>query len=194
LQKVNGQGATGHLLEGDIQMAQKKPDLAIAQYKLAMASADSAPVAIRLYQAMAAAGKTKAAEDMIAQWASAHADDFLVPMFRAETTLARKEYKDAASQFEALLKRAPDNVAVLNNLAWTYQQMNDARALPTAEKASSLAPQQPDVMDTLGWILVQQNNTARGLPILQKAAALAPKDASIRAHLAAAMSKPAKGS
>lgn len=190
LQKTAGQAATGHLLEGDILMVQKKPDLATAQYKLAMGTADSAPVAIKLFQAMVAAGKTKAADEMIAQWEKAHADDLLVPMFRAETTLKRKDYQGAAAQFEGLLKRSPNNLAVLNNLAWAYLQLNDPKALQTAEQASAIAPQQPEVMDTLGWILVQQNNTARGLPILQKAAALAPKNTSIRAHLAAAMSKP----
>lgn len=191
LQRANGQGAAGHILEGDIQMAQKKPELASEQYKLALSTANSAPLAIKLYQATVAAGKAKAAEDTIAQWQKAHPDDILVPMFRAEATLASKDLKGAEEQFEALAKRAPNNVAVLNNLAWVYQQRNDPRALPTAEKANSLAPRQPQVMDTLGWILVQQNDKGRGLPILQKAASLAPQDATIRAHLASATGKAA---
>jgi predicted Zn-dependent protease len=46
-----------------------------------------------------------------------------------------------------------------------------------------LAPENPAILDTLGWILVDQGNTARGLPLLQKAVSLAPNSMDIRYHL-----------
>ena len=77
----------------------------------------------------------------------------------------------------------------LNNLALAYQLSQDARAAQAAEAAYKLAKDQPVVMDTLGWILVEQGDTARGLPILQKASALAPKARDIRYHLAMGLHK-----
>ena len=73
---------------------------------------------------------------------------------------------------------------MLNNLAWAYQQVKDARALETAERAYKLAPDNAAIADTLGWILVEQGNTKRGIEVLQKAVTAAPKIASYRYHLA----------
>ena len=70
------------------------------------------------------------------------------------------------------------------------------KALPTAEKALGLLPDNPAILDTTGWILVEQGNTERGLPMLQKAVAIMEKDgaaapvvAQIRYHLAHGMAK-----
>src|ERR1700730_16678396 len=78
---------------------------------------------------------------------------------------------------------------LLNNLAWTYQQDKDPRALETAELALKQSPNSASVMDTLGWLLVEPGNTARGLPLLKKAVELAPKSTELRFHLAAALNK-----
>ena len=80
-------------------------------------------------------------------------------------------------------------MVALNNLAWTYQQLKDPRALATAERAMKLAPESPAVLDTLGWILVEQGNAARALPLLQQATSRAPSAGEIRYHLALALWK-----
>jgi len=74
-------------------------------------------------------------------------------------------------------------------LAYAYQQVKDPRALPTAEQAYKLADNNPGVIDTLGWLLVEQGDTGRGLPLLQKASSLAPKSSEVRYHLAVGLSK-----
>ena len=65
----------------------------------------------------------------------------------------------------------------------------DPRVQAAAEQALKLAPANPNVQDTLGWILVQTNQTARGLDLLRRAAAAAPKSGSIRYHYAAALAR-----
>ena len=98
-----------------------------------------------------------------------------VQRYKAETLMSDKQSRLAAAQFEQIVRQHPDNVVPLNNLALAYQLSQDARAAQAAEAAYQLASDQPVVMDTLGWILVEQGDTARGLPVLQKASALAPK-------------------
>jgi Flp pilus assembly protein TadD len=94
---------------------------------------------------------------------------------------------------EHVRERQPDNAVVLNNLALAYQELGDARAGATAEAAYKHAGEQPDVMDTLAWILVGKGGSkedgVRGLALLQKAHALAPKARDIRYHLAAALAQ-----
>ncbi len=83
----------------------------------------------------------------------------------------------------------PGNLVVLNNLAWALHEARDPRALSYAEQAFKLAPDNPSVMDTLGWILVQQGQIARGLKLLQQALSKKPDAAEIQWHLAAAWAK-----
>ena len=83
----------------------------------------------------------------------------------------------------------PKNIRALNDLAWLYQQEKDPRALATAEQAYQLKPDNPEIMDTLGWILVDQDKAARGAELLQKAVEMAPASTAIRYHWAAALAK-----
>jgi putative PEP-CTERM system TPR-repeat lipoprotein len=179
----------GFLMEGDLQQSQKKPALAVAAYDKAFAITKSSAVLLRSAQAMRQSGKEAEARQRVLQYAKAHPEDMAVAMYLAESHLAAKEYKPAAALLENIVKRAPDNGAALNNLAYAYQQTKDPRALATAEQAFKIAGDNASVMDTLGWMLVEQGNTQRGLPLLQKAAAGAPTLPEVRYHLAVALNK-----
>jgi Flp pilus assembly protein TadD len=110
-------------------------------------------------------------------------------MFLADRSLASKDFKPAISLLEGVLKQNPNNAVALNNLAWAYQQEKDPRALGTAEQAYKVAGDNPGVMDTLGWMLVEQGNTTRAVPLLQKASGLSPDSPEIRYHLAVSLHK-----
>src|SRR5205823_3803205 len=83
----------------------------------------------------------------------------------------------------------PDNIAFLNNLAWTTGELGDPKALSYAEKASELAPNNANVLDTLGVLLVKNGNVIQGLAKLQQAVQLVPNQADTRLHLAKALIK-----
>ncbi len=61
-----------------------------------------------------------------------------------------------------------------------------AAALPLAERARQLAPNSPEVADTLGWILVLLGRPAEAIPVLADAMKGAPKSGEIALHLARA--------
>ena len=46
----------------------------------------------------------------------------------------------------------PDNITALNNLAWHIREENPAKALKAIRHASTLAPDSPDVLDTLAMV------------------------------------------
>ncbi|MDF8335433.1 tetratricopeptide repeat protein [Novosphingobium cyanobacteriorum] len=77
------------------------------------------------------------------------------------------------------------NALVLNNLAWAHSQLgNTAKALDYAKRAYAVAPDNPSVMDTYGWLLVQSGgDKAKALSLLRGAAAKAPANRTIRDHL-----------
>ncbi|WP_229425310.1 MULTISPECIES: tetratricopeptide repeat protein [unclassified Massilia] len=189
VQQQNPKSPIGFLLEADLYRAQKKPELALAAYDKALGVTKSGTILIRSAELLRQMGKNKEAEARVLQFAKANPDDVPVHMYLAESYLAAKEYKPAASVLEEMVKRNPNNGAALNNLAWAYQQLKDPRALATAEQAYKVAPTNAAVLDTLGWMLVEQGNTERGLPLLQKALAGASASPEIRYHVALGLHK-----
>ena len=189
LQKESPAAAANFVVEGDLLMMQKKFDLGVKAYEQGYALVKSPQLAIKLNQAMRLAGKAKEADVQLAQRMKEFPNEPALQMYQAESQLATKQYKAAIANFEAVLKRNPNNPLVLNNLAWVYQQEKDPRALATAEQANKLAPDTAPLMDTLGWMLVEQGDLKRGIPLLEKAVAKAPQANEIRYHLAAGLHK-----
>jgi putative PEP-CTERM system TPR-repeat lipoprotein len=179
----------GFVLEGDLLSLQKNYDAAARAYGEAAALNANPQLVVKQVKALQLAGKGKAAEQRLAAYKKEHPDQSVVVLFEAQELLAEKQYKPAIAMFETLLKKEPENVAAINNLAWAYQQEKDSRALATAERAARLAPTSPSVNDTLGWILLEQGNVERALPLLQQAVQAAPNNGEIRYHLAAALLK-----
>jgi putative PEP-CTERM system TPR-repeat lipoprotein len=189
VQKLNDKNPLGFVLEGDMQMFLKKPALAQPAYEKAFALAKTAPLMIKVAESMKQNGKAPAAMALTAQWNKDHPADGVAAMYYAEQLMAAKQYKPATALFEEVLQREPNNPVALNNLAWTYQQEKDPRALATGQKALAASKDSPAVMDTVGWMMVEQGDTKGGLPLLQKAATLAPNALEIRYHLAVALNK-----
>lgn len=189
VQKDMPRSQAGFTLEGDVQLALKKPDAALAAYDKSFALQPSSLVLMRSIGLLRSEGKTAEAQSRLAAWLKQHPDDNAAQMYQAELYLASEQTRQAIPVLEGVLKRAPGNVMALNNLAWAYQQEKDARALPTAEQAYKLAGENPAVLDTYGWMLVEQGDAARGVPLLQKAAGLAPNAPDIRYHYAVGLSK-----
>lgn len=187
MQKLDARNAAGYVMEGELQTALKKPALAQEAFEKALSISKSPQLMVKVAEAMKQAGKDP--ELRLNTWEKEHPGDAFVSSYRADQLLSKKQYKPAIERFEALQRATPNNVGVLNNLALAYQQLDDPRALSTAQKALAVAPENPAVIDTMGWILLQRGDAARALPLLQKAVAMAPASAELRYHLAAALNK-----
>ena len=103
--------------------------------------------------------------------------------------MCSSDLENAAERYRIALKRAPENALLLNNLAWAASQLKRPEALEHAERAHELAPENPNIMDTLGVILVGSGQTERGLALLGRAAELAPDAHQIRLNFAKALLK-----
>lgn len=192
LQRRHPEAAAGYQLQGDILMAKREAPDALALYERAFRLNPGNELAIKIDDALRQAGRRRDAVERLQRWLASHPDDIRVQAYQAQTLMAEGDFRQAAGRLEAVLQRQPQNAVVLNNLALAYQEMGDARAQASAEAAYRYAGEQPDVMDTLAWILVDKGSkadAARGLLLLQKAHALAPAARDIRYHLAAALAK-----
>jgi Flp pilus assembly protein TadD len=132
-------------------------------------------------------GRTQAAESLAQQWIEDHPKDAQLAAYLGQTALAARDYAAAARWYRAALRAQPDDAAALNNLAWALGELKDPAALDYAQRAVKLAPENPAMLDTLGWLQVQQGRVEPGLRLLEQAHALAPASAPIRLHLAKAL-------
>ena len=189
IQKQLPKQPVGYSLEGDMLMLQQKPADAVKPYDQALAAGGNGGVLLKLHEALTKSGKTKDADARVAAWLKAHPQDNAVRLHFATLSMAGNNNKEAIEQFQTILKQDPNNVGALNNLAMAYYNQKDPRAVEYAEKAIAAAPNNPAVMDTLGYILVQNGDVKRGLPYLEKAAAAAPNAVAIRFNLAQAQVK-----
>ena len=190
IQKQSGQSAIGYEMEGNILLFQKKPDLAAKAYEQAfLVNKKSVTLLMKLHESLNLAGKAKEADTRVNQWFDEHPTEVALRIYLAESYLMQKQTKAAIVQYQLVLRQEPENVGALNNLALAYQQAKDPHALETVEKAHQLAADNPQIMDTLGWLLVEKGDTTRALPLLQKALDAAPDALDIQYHLVVGLLK-----
>lgn len=187
--RAHPESAAGYQLSADILQADGKPAEALPMFERALAIANHSEALIKLADALRLNKRKDEAARRVTAWLQQHPKDVRVELYRAECALSDAQYASAVAQYESLLARNPKNVAVLNNLAVSYHFAGDKRAVASADQAYAIAGDQPMVMDTLGWILVEEGNVARGLPLLLRASSLAPQAHDIRLHVAQGLVK-----
>ncbi|HKT86130.1 MAG TPA: tetratricopeptide repeat protein [Novosphingobium sp.] len=130
-----------------------------------------------------------AADAMAKKAREAVGSQLLSRLAGADKAIRSKDWQTAIHQYETILRQTDGrNVLVLNNLAFAYSQAgNPSKALDYAERALKLAPGNPSVMDTTGWLLHQSGkDNRRALALLREAARKAPNNGTIAKHRAQA--------
>ena len=189
IQSQNPKSATGRILRGDVLTASGKFPDAVRAYEEAQALSDTGTLAIKLHFARSKATSPSQADEKLNAWINSHPNDMQSRLYAAQNHLNAQRYPEATALYETVLKKEADNILALNNLAWLYQVQKDHRALATAERAYQINPNSAEVLDTLGWILVELGKFTRGLETLRSATALNPRDPQIAYHFAAALAK-----
>ena len=83
-----------------------------------------------------------------------------------------------------VIKQQPDNSSALNALGYTLADQNDRleEATSLIEKAYALSPNDPAIIDSLGWLKYRMGDNKTALALLKKAYILF-QDQEIAAHL-----------
>ncbi|TXH79305.1 XrtA/PEP-CTERM system TPR-repeat protein PrsT [Thauera aminoaromatica] len=182
-----GNGAEARRLAGDIAMRRGQPGVALAAYRAGFERAPSSALALRAFAAAFKAGQGAEGVSLIEAWLRRQPDDLAARAALAEGSLRLDRLPAAKAAYELLLAREPGNANAANNLAQVLLRQNDERALPMAERAVSLAPDNPDALDTLGWLRARSGALDVGVKTLREARQRAPESRDIRYHLAWAL-------
>jgi cellulose synthase operon protein C len=184
VQKRQPAHSLGFVLEGDVQRAQKSDAAALASYKTALGKTAPGIAAPRFHNLLGAMGKKAEADQFAATWPKDHPQDIAFAVYLGDNALARKDYASAEQAYRRVIELQPTQVAALNNIAWLMLKGNKPGALPFAEKANELQPNQPALMDTLALALAAEKRIDPALELQKKALALAPESPVLRLTLA----------
>ncbi|HEU4878212.1 MAG TPA: tetratricopeptide repeat protein [Gemmatimonadaceae bacterium] len=108
----------------------------------------------------------------------------MILMTEGQTELAKKK-------FEEVLGLDSNAVIANNNLAWIHAETGNNLdvALGLAKSATAQAPDQPEIMDTLGWVYYKKNQPELAIPLFENCVKRAPANASYHHHLGLAYLK-----
>jgi tetratricopeptide (TPR) repeat protein len=96
-----------------------------------------------------------------------------------------KQYDAACETYEKVLAIDHRSALALNQLAYLYSvRLNKLdRAYELAQQSRELSPLNPNIADTLGWILFKKGDYSRALAVLEESAEKEPAEAEIQFHL-----------
>ncbi|MFN7086628.1 MAG: tetratricopeptide repeat protein [Burkholderiales bacterium] len=184
-----GQG--GHYIDAQVRYAgviAKQGRLADARRHLQQVSPQNNQQRVRLAQAEAQllrdAGEHRQAFDFLGRMLEKLPDtpDLLYDHAMAAEKVNRLDVLEA--NLRQLIRLQPDHAHAYNALGYTLADRNER--LPEAreliEKALALAPDDPFIMDSMGWVLYRLGRHREALDYLQRAFGLRP-DPEIAAHL-----------
>jgi putative PEP-CTERM system TPR-repeat lipoprotein len=180
---------SSYRLQADLAMSKGEFPNAIAGYKKAIAMGDSNTVQ-QLYRAYLFFGDVRAGvaflEEAIKN-SPKGGDSNRLSKSLAEGYLRLGDLSAAGTAYEGLVDAGLKDPEVYNNLSMIRFRQGREGALDLARKAHALAPEDPAIGDTLGWILVKTGSPAKGLRYLRNANLRASTSKSIRYHIAAAL-------
>ncbi len=189
IQKQRPSLGIGYELEGDFLMQVKDPATAAKAYAKGFTNAPSGKLAVKHFQAERKRRGKKADVTLLMKWLEKHPNDNRVRSVLAQAYIEAGKKQLATYQYKKVIEVSPKNVAALNNLAWLYDEMGKKEALIYGEKAHDLAPADPAVNDTYGWLLVKSGKPKQGLQYLINAFQKAPNVAEIQFHYAVALDR-----
>jgi tetratricopeptide (TPR) repeat protein len=102
------------------------------------------------------------------------------------------QFKEAKAVYARALNSHPDLWPAANDLAFLKCEYPDSpedldSALELAKKAHEMQPNQPAVIDTLGWVYYKLGDTERSLALLEESTGKAPDSPIFNYHLGMAL-------
>ncbi|MDD3799578.1 MAG: tetratricopeptide repeat protein [Novosphingobium sp.] len=162
---------------------------ALATFKPFADSREARPEELALMARIARAAADPAAAGYAARAARPVPEALGSDLSEADAAMRAGDWARAVTAYNRILAVTDGrNVIVLNNMANAQLMLgNMDKALTFAERALKLAPGNPSVMDTAGWVLFKSGkDPARAKRLLRQAAEKAPRNQTIQKHAAAA--------
>jgi len=169
-------------LQSKIWLTEAEYDKAIPGLKVLYEQVPNTSNAILLFATLKKMKHDEAAFNFIKKHVASFPEDSIVRGLLAENAV-QFDKKLAKSEYTKLLNISPNDISLLNNLAWVeYELGNYQSANKLADRALVIDNNQPQVLDTAALIMLKLGNKQKAIEYLKKAYRLAPKDQEIARH------------
>ena len=183
-QKKYPQEAYALVAEAEIEMSRGHADASVAALRKAAALREPADAAPRLFSTLLAAKKRDEALAFETQWLAAHPQDNAFAAAAADILLARGDFDGALTRYEALLKRNPDAIPLINNVAWLRSKSGKPGARELAERGLKLQPEDGALRDTYATVLSNEKDFSKAISLQRQLISDQPDQLSYRFTLA----------
>ncbi|NCT83260.1 MAG: PEP-CTERM system TPR-repeat protein PrsT [Comamonadaceae bacterium] len=183
-QKKFPQEAFALVAEADVEINRQRMDAAIAALRKATALHDPGEAAPRLFAVLLASKGRDEALAFESQWQAAHPQDSVFAGAVADVLLARGDTDGALVRYEALLKRSPDTLPIINNVAWLRSKAGKPGARELAERGLKLNPDYAVLRDTYATVLANEKDFGKAIKLQRQLVAEQPDQPAYRLNLA----------
>ena len=183
-QKKYPQEAYALIAEAEVEANRQHLDVAIAALRKAAALRDPGDAAPRLFAALLAAKKHDEAMAFETQWQAAHPQEVAFVAAAADVLLSRGELEPALARYENLLKRSPDALPIVNNVAWLRSKLGKPGARELAERGLKLSPDYYPLRDTYATVLANEKDFSKAVSQQRQLISDQPEQPSYRLNLA----------
>ncbi len=184
--KVNEASPQLHYIFAKILLAQRSMTQAETSLKKALAlDPNFGPARISLARLYAELRKDDQALSELNMLLAKNLRDADAMTLKAMIEMRQNKITAARETLKSLLVVNPQSVPVLNNLAYIYSAQPKLldKAYALARKAQQLAPRNPQIADTLGWIQCKRGDYEAALPNLRNSATAFPEKPEMQLHL-----------
>ncbi len=185
-------GAAGaQMLLGDVLEATGNIAAAANAYRRAANVEFSENIALRLYSALQRSGQAAAALNVLDTFLAQNPQNLPATLLAANAQLQAGQWNTAIATIDSVRLRIGNRDPVLlTGLGWAWFKKGDAvRGLRYSNAALQMAPGNPVVAGTNGWMRFESGNDPKGgRALLMKAARIAPDNMQLRSWLAKARS------
>jgi tetratricopeptide (TPR) repeat protein len=163
-----------------------RPELAISHLELFERRNPAAAVELGAARAelLARLGMPEEALQVYGEILARFPDDFSTRYARGLLHVELGQVEDALADFGHLVAAYPDDPTALNALGYTLTDMTNRHdeAYQLIYRALGMQPENPAILDSMGWVLFRMGRPEEGLPFIERSWELMP-DAEIAAHL-----------
>jgi uncharacterized protein HemY len=176
--------AVGYVIEGDAELAAGRTVPAIEAMRRGLDKKNRGPLAGTIHALLLREKRDAEAQQFATSWMKGHPDDALFIGYLGDAELSAKNWAAARRYYDQLLKLDANNVGALNNIAWILLQNKDPESMAFIQKALAVAPDQPDVLDTLSQIHASRKEYSQAIGALRKAINRATSPSKLQISLA----------
>lgn len=162
-QKKYPQEAYALIAEAEVEAGRQQFEPAIAALRKATALRDPGDAAPRLFTLLLGTKRQDEAMAFEKQWQAAHPQDAGFASAVADVLLSRGDFDAALVRYETLLKRTPDALPILNNVAWLRSKLGKPGARELAERGLKINPDYAQLRDTYATVLANEKEFGKAV-------------------------------